>query len=45
MLTKKIINRGEDAVDEMLDGLLLAHPTILHIDGDGRGVDYADSTG
>ena len=29
MKTKKIINRGEDAVDEMLDGILLAHGDIL----------------
>jgi len=27
--TKKIINRGEDAVDEMLDGILLAHGEVL----------------
>ena len=25
-LTKKILNKGEDAVDEMLDGIVLAHP-------------------
>lgn len=29
MKTKKIINRGEDAVDEMLDGILLAHGGVL----------------
>ena len=29
MKTKKIINDGEDAVDEMLDGILLAHGDIL----------------
>ncbi len=29
MLTKKIINRGEDAVDEMLEGMLAAHPRHL----------------
>ena len=27
--TKKIINAGEDAVDEMLDGILLAHGDTL----------------
>ncbi|MEM8914910.1 MAG: dihydroxyacetone kinase subunit DhaK [Pseudomonadota bacterium] len=29
MKTKKIINAGEDAVDEMLDGILLAHGDTL----------------
>ena len=29
MLTKKIINKGEDAVDEMLEGALAAHPRHL----------------
>ncbi len=29
MQTKKIINRGESAVDEMLDGILAAHPEHL----------------
>ena len=29
MKTKKIINSGDDAVDEMLDGILLAHGDIL----------------
>ncbi len=29
MKTKKIINNGEDAVDEMLDGILLAHAGTL----------------
>ncbi|MDJ0827434.1 MAG: dihydroxyacetone kinase subunit DhaK [Rhodobacter sp.] len=29
MRTKKIINAGEDAVDEMLDGILLAHGDVL----------------
>lgn len=29
MLTKKIINDGANAVDEMLEGLLAAHPTLL----------------
>lgn len=29
MKTKKIINNGDDAVDEMLDGILLAHSNTL----------------
>ena len=29
MKTKKIINSGDDAVDEMLDGILLAHADVL----------------
>ena len=29
MKTKKIINSGDDAVDEMLDGILLAHGDVL----------------
>ena len=29
MQTKKIINNGDDAVDEMLDGILLAHGDTL----------------
>ncbi len=29
MLTKKIINDGNAAVDEMLDGIIAAHPTTL----------------
>ena len=29
MQTKKIINRGEEAVEEMLQGLVAAHPRIL----------------
>ena len=33
MKTKKIINRGEDAVDEMLDGVLLAHADNLRRSG------------
>lgn len=33
MKTKKIINKGEDAVDEMLDGILLAHENTLRRSG------------
>ena len=29
MTTKKLINAGDDAVDEMLDGIMAAHGTIL----------------
>lgn len=29
MQTKKLLNRGDDAVDEMLDGILSAHPDHL----------------
>ncbi len=33
MQTKKIINDGDDAVDEMLDGILLAHADTLRASG------------
>ena len=29
MQTKKIINKGKDAVDEMVEGILAAHPDVL----------------
>ena len=39
MKTKKIINDGANAVDEMLDGILLAHGNILRrADGSGRAI-------
>ena len=39
MKTKKIINAGENAVDEMLDGILLAHGDKLkRADGSGRAI-------
>lgn len=34
MKTKKIINSGDDAVDEMLDGILLAHGDLLRRSAD-----------
>ncbi len=37
--TKKIINAGDDAVDEMLDGILLAHGDVLRrSDRSGRAI-------
>jgi dihydroxyacetone kinase-like protein len=36
MQTKKIINDGANAVDEMLDGILAAHPDILTFAEDNR---------
>ena len=39
MQTKKIINNGDDAVDEMLDGILLAHAdTLARPEGAPRAV-------
>ncbi|MFB2551982.1 dihydroxyacetone kinase subunit DhaK [Ensifer soli] len=39
MQTKKIINDGNNAVDEMLEGILAAHPDILHVsEENGRAV-------
>ncbi|MDJ0628744.1 MAG: dihydroxyacetone kinase subunit DhaK [Rhodobacter sp.] len=39
MQTKKILNAGEDAVDEMLDGILLAHGDVLRAsDGSHRAI-------
>lgn len=39
MTTKKIINNGDDAVDEMLDGILAAHGTLLRrLDDSPRSV-------
>lgn len=36
MQTKKIINNGADAVDEMVDGILAAHPEVLAIAEDNK---------
>ena len=36
MQTKKIINNGDDAVDEMLEGILLAHADTLRVSGESR---------
>lgn len=36
MPTKKLINAGDDAVDEMLEGILAAHGDILRRDADER---------
>jgi dihydroxyacetone kinase-like protein len=36
MQTKKIINNGADAVDEMVDGILAAHPDILTVAEDNK---------
>lgn len=39
MATKKFINRGEDAVDEMLEGVLAAHPNHLRaVPGSPRSI-------
>jgi dihydroxyacetone kinase-like protein len=39
MATKKFINRGEDAVDEMLEGMLAAHPEYLRaVPGSPRAI-------
>ena len=39
MLTKKIINDGNYAVDEMLDGIIAAHPRFLRrVDGNPRSI-------
>ena len=39
MLTKKIINNGNHAVDEMLDGILAAHPQhVRRVDGSPRSI-------
>ena len=39
MLTKKIINNGNHAVDEMLDGILAAHPLhVRRVDGSPRSI-------
>jgi dihydroxyacetone kinase-like protein len=39
MATKKFINRGDDAVDEMLDGILAAHPHHLRaVPGSPRSI-------
>ena len=37
--TKKILNNGDDAVDEMLDGIILAHPGhVRAVDGSPRSI-------
>ena len=42
MQTKKIINNGDDAVDEMLEGILLAHAdTLTRPEGAPRGGDLS----
>ncbi|PWE53090.1 dihydroxyacetone kinase subunit DhaK [Metarhizobium album] len=39
MATKKIINKGDDAVDEMLDGILDAHAdTVMRLDSNKRSI-------
>jgi phosphoenolpyruvate---glycerone phosphotransferase subunit DhaK len=39
MLTKKIINEGSQVVDEMLDGIIAAHPRSLYrMDGSPRSI-------
>lgn len=39
MQTKKIINNGDDAVDEMVEGILAAHPDVLKaVDGAPRAI-------
>jgi phosphoenolpyruvate---glycerone phosphotransferase subunit DhaK len=40
---QKLINNPEDFVDEMLDGILLAHPTELKRAGDSRAIVRADA--
>lgn len=35
---KKIINKPEDFVDEMIDGILLAHPDLVKTPGDDRRI-------
>ena len=43
MRTKKIINDGSRAVDEMLDGILAAHPRHLRrIEGSPRSIVAVD---
>jgi len=41
--TKKIINNGDDAVDEMLEGILLAHGNVLKQGGHKRAIVEKDS--
>jgi dihydroxyacetone kinase-like protein len=39
MISKKIINNGDDAVDEMLEGFLLAHPDVVEqVEGSPRSI-------
>lgn len=39
MVTKKIINNGDDAVDEMLEGFLLAHGDVVkQVEGSPRSI-------
>ncbi|RWO93873.1 MAG: dihydroxyacetone kinase, partial [Mesorhizobium sp.] len=43
MQTKKIINAGNRAVDEMLEGILAAHPRHLKsVDGSPRSIIACD---
>ncbi len=43
MITKKIINNGNDAVDEMLEGIIAAHPKMLHrLDASPRAIVAVD---